>query len=143
MAMVTPPPPGGRVTPSALGPFVRGVPKVLVLIAIIPLMALGGVCYWWFVQRVEVGSEKVLVLVRKVGKPLPDEFANQVVLYPALLSELEEASDSWAYKGIIYAPLREGRHFFDPFFWERRIFDAEIVKAGEVGIKIRKYGRPL
>ena len=108
MAMVTPPPPGGRVTPSAPGPFVHGIPKFLVLIAIVPLLALGGVCYWWFVQRIEVGSEKVLVLVRKVGKPLTDEFGDQVVLYPALLSELGEAPDSWAYKGIIYQPLREG-----------------------------------
>ena len=37
-----------------------------------------GVCYWWFVQRVEVDAGEVLVLVRKVGQSLPAEAEGQV-----------------------------------------------------------------
>ena len=143
MAMVTPPPPGGRVTPSPLGPFVHGVPKVLVLIAIVPLLALAVGCYYWFAQRIEVPAGKVLVLLHKVGEALPVEADGQVILSPSLLQSLGEDPDSLRFKGIIYDVLPEGRYFFDPFFWRRDLVDAIIIEQNEVGIKIRKYGKSL
>lgn len=100
-------------------------------------------CYWWFVQRVEVPAGKVLVLIRKVGEPLPPEAEGQVVLYPALVKKLGEPPDSTRYKGILYEVKPEGRYFYDPFFWERRIVDMVYIGPDEVGVLIRRFGKPL
>ena len=152
MVIVTPPhdrsgpvvrtPPGG---PSG--------PRPVAWLLLVPLLALLGVCYWWFAQRVEVPTGKVLVLVRKVGQPLPsvtrdgqplpEDAQTQVVLYPGLLAALGEQPGSRRYKGIVYDVLTEGRHFYDPFLWERLIVPAISVNDDEIGIKVRKYGRPL
>ncbi len=48
----------------------------------------------WFVVRVEVGGNEIMVLVNKTGRPIPaglaDEFADQVVLYPALVQAIAD-----------------------------------------------------
>ena len=31
------------------------------------------------------------------------------------------------YKGVVYEPKAEGRYFFDPFFWQRKIVPATII----------------
>jgi regulator of protease activity HflC (stomatin/prohibitin superfamily) len=116
------------------------------------VLALGifAFCYVWFVQRVEVGSGELLVLIRKVGKELPAEFADQIVLSPELLRQLGEPPNSTRYKGIIYEPLTEGRYFFDPFFWDTRIVEPVVLAKGsgkgeldQIGVKVRLYGKPL
>lgn len=111
-------------------------------------LLLGGVCYWWFVQRVEVPPDHVLVLVRKVGKTIPAQagdanFESNVVLYPELLAALGESPDSRKYKGILLDSLPEGRYFYDPFFYMRVVIPAQLVSQNEVGILVRKYGRAL
>jgi regulator of protease activity HflC (stomatin/prohibitin superfamily) len=120
---------------------------VLAALMLIPVLLFLGVCYWWFVQRIEVGPGELLVLVRKVGEPIPAPFGDQVLLYPAMLTELgvpaEDSKVPTRYKGIVYEPLREGRYFFDPFFWECKIVPAIHIGQGEVGIPIRKFGKPL
>ncbi len=120
---------------------------LLAVLLLVPGLLFVGVCYWWFVQRVEVGPGELLVLVRKVGDPIPAPFSDQVLLYPAMLTDLglpaEDQKVPTGYKGIVYEPLPEGRYFFDPFFWERKIVPAIHVDQGEVGIPIRKYGKPL
>ena len=140
---IVPPPPGGTGQIYRFPGLPPGVPRVALWIAVIPALLVLGFCYYWFVQRVEVEAGEVLVLVRKVGQPLPPEAEGQVVLHPALLKRLGEPPDSTKYTGIMYEALSPGRYFFDPFFWERQWFDAVFVKQGEVGIKIRKYGNPL
>lgn len=113
-------------------------------------LVLVAICYVWFVQRIEVPSGKLLVLIRKVGRTLPAEAENQVVLYPALLEKLGEKPGSTAYKGIVYEPLPEGRYFYDPYFWDYRVVDPVVLAKGntedsldQIGVKIRKYGKPL
>lgn len=141
MAFVTPPP---GVPPGSEGPYLNipALPKFAGLLAI-PAIAVLGVCYWWFVQRFEVRAGTVLVRIHKVGESLPLEAEGQVVLSPQLLAQLGEPADSTRYKGIIYDVLPEGRYFFDPFFWERKLVDAIIIKQDEIGIKIRKFGKSL
>jgi len=119
------------------------IPGRVALFGLILLLPILAVCYWWFVQRVEVGPEEVLVLVRKVGRDLPAEAETQVVLYPELLRTLGEPPGSTRYKGILYEPKPPTRYFYDPFFWERRTVKAPTIQEGEIGIKIRKYGKPL
>ena len=88
MAVVTPPP-GGSYTAAQ---FPRIPPAAWLLL--IPIVGLLGVCYWWMVQRIEVPAGQVLVLVHKVGEPLPLEAEGQVVLSPSLLASLGEPPDS-------------------------------------------------
>ena len=150
---IVPPPPGGEGRPRIVYPGLPQVPRLLLLIAILPLLVLLGFSYWWFVQRVEVGAGEVLILVHKVGEPLPsitkdgqalsEAVRGQVVLHPKLLEELGEPPDSTRYKGIMYAVLPEGRYFYDPFFWQRIKRHAIVIGQDEVGILVRKYGKPL
>ena len=152
MAIIPPPPDqAGR------SQFPRGGPlrvrPILALIAFIPVLLVLGFCYYWFGQRKEVGAGEVLVLIRKVGDPLPsvskdgralsEAERGQVVLHPKLLEGLGESPGSVRYKGIMYDVLPEGRYFFDPFFWDRKIVDAVVIKQDEVGILMRKFGKPL
>lgn len=152
MAIVRPPPgEAGRPRTARLGP--RRPPQIVYWIAVIPVLLLLGVGYWWFVQRVEVRAGEVLILVRKVGESLPsvskdgralsEAVRGQVVLHPKLLEELGEEPDSVRYKGIVYGVLPEGRYFYDPFSWQRIKRHAIVIGQDEVGIRVRKYGKPL
>ena len=122
-----------------------GFPKFPLIV--VGLLLLGGAWgfYWWFIQRIEVGAEEICILTRKVGRELPDSAAGQVILYPGLLKSFGEDPENPAhnYKGIVYKPLGAGRHFYDPFFWSRDTVPITEIKQGEVGILIRKYGKPL
>ena len=143
MPVVTPPPPGGP----RRGPVVRpSIPPHIpryAWFAVIPLLAILGLAYWWFVQRVEVGAGEVLVLVHKTGQPLPPEADGQVVLYPALLEKLGEPAGSVKYKGILYEVKAEGRYFYDPFLYKRIVTRATFIEQDEIGILVRRYGQPL
>ncbi len=138
---ITPPPPHGSSRPPS-----RAMSRYLMIgipVGLIIVLVLAGFGYRWFVQRVQVPNGKVLVLMRKVGEPLPPAAADQVVLYPALLQELGEPPESVRFKGIQYEVKTEGRHFYDPFLWHRELHDTVYVEADEVGVLIRKYGKPL
>ncbi len=106
--------------------------------------------YWWFVKRVEVGPNELLVLVNKTGRELPaDGAGDQIVLYPELVKSLaakDGRSDEWVrdhYKGVRYEVLKEGRYFFSPIFYERWKIPATRIPEGKYGVLIRKYGKPL
>jgi hypothetical protein len=133
-------PGGGRMPPPSLPPL--GRTSLIALLLALPLLAAG---YVWFVQRVEVQPGEVLVLIKKIGSDLPHDaaVADQILLYPALLERLGEKSGSTRFKGIVYEPLPEGRYFRDPFFWKRLKVPATVIASDEVGIRIRRYGRPL
>ena len=152
MPIVTPPP-GGPRQPPIVRLWPQRVPRVLILIAIVPVLLILVFAYYWYVQRVEVDAGEVLVLMRKVGEPLPsfgregeplpDTVRTQAVLYPKLLEDLDELPDSTRFKGIMYEVLPEGRYFYDPFLWERKTVPAIVIGQDEVGILVRKFGTPL
>lgn len=107
----------------------------------------------WFGIRVEVNADELLVLVNKTGKTLPvelvDEFGDQVVLYPELVSavaritnEPEDAIRS-AYKGIQYEVLKEGRYFPNPYSYKAKKMGVTITGESEVAVLIRRFGKPL
>lgn len=106
-------------------------------------LLLAGVAYWWIIQRVEVGPDQLLILVRKTGASLPDSEGGQVILYPRLLERLGHADDESYFKGILYEPRLAGRYFYDPFFWERIVKPVTIIGPDEIGIVVRKFGDPL
>ena len=150
--IITPPPDDWDVPPRGSRPPRVRPPSWKLLFVGLPLLLLGGgFCYWWFIQRVEVATGEMLILVRKVGEALPggeraaqgSDIGQQVVLYPALLKQLGESPQSTRYKGILFQPLAEGRHFYDPFFWERRRARAITISPDEIGILVRKFCKPL
>lgn len=143
MAITPPPPPDGPDFQQFRMPQLPRVPRIVGLLGLIPLMLVAGVCYWWFVQRIDVGPGEMLVLTHKVGQPLPGEATGQVVLYPELLKKLGEQPGSTRFKGIRYEVAGEGRYFYDPLFWHRQTRPAIVIAPDEVGVLVRKYGKPL
>lgn len=108
---------------------------------------------WWFIIRVEVDTNRLLVLVNKTGDMLPaelsDEFGDQVVLYPELVKAVaaktgrSEDAVRNGIKGIQYEVRKEGRYFPSPWSRAAYVIDTTIIGQGEVGVQIRKFGRPL
>ncbi|MBN2448068.1 MAG: hypothetical protein JXO22_15165, partial [Phycisphaerae bacterium] len=152
MPVITPPPPGDS-GPRVINIVPPQVPRAVLLIGLLLALVVLGVFYWWFIQRVEVPANHVLVLTHRVGRtlpdklpngdPLPPEFEGQVLLYPELLEALGEKPGSTRYKGIMFEVLGEGRYFYDPFLWKREIRPVEFIAQEETGVLIRKYGKPL
>lgn len=137
-----------------LTPGGRGTTSLVALLLGLGLFLFGfGSAVFWFVLRVEVNADEFLVLINKTGNTLPvelaDEFDDQVVLYPALVSaiakqtgENEEYVNSH-YKGIRYDVLREGRYFPNPYSVKTIKQKSTIIGPGELGVLIRKYGKQL
>ncbi|NOT02442.1 MAG: hypothetical protein HOP29_17695 [Phycisphaerales bacterium] len=107
----------------------------------------------WFIIRVEVNAGEVLVLVNKTGATVPDEladaFGDQVVLYPELADAIAAKTGVTAdrvregYKGVQLEVLPEGRYFPNPYFYKSMKFPATLIGQGEIGVLVRKFGKPL
>ncbi|MCB9858133.1 MAG: hypothetical protein H6818_20810 [Phycisphaerales bacterium] len=107
----------------------------------------------WFGIRVEVNTNELMVLMNKTGKTLPDElrdeFGDQVVLYPQLVERIAkitgESPDDIQnrYKGVRYDVSKEGRYFPNPYTRKSYIMPTTLIKQNEIGVKIRKFGKPL
>lgn len=107
----------------------------------------------WFVIRVEVDAGEVLVYVNKTGATIPDElineFGDQVVLYPELVKSVAAKTGSTearvrdGYKGIQYDVKTEGRYFPNPYYYKSMKFSATSIGQGEMGVVVRKFGKPL
>jgi regulator of protease activity HflC (stomatin/prohibitin superfamily) len=123
--------------------------------AALGLAAMGvlALCVLWFVFRVEVDSNEILVLVNKTGATPPAEVRlgldDQVILHPELVRRIAQQSGQTEdqvrrrYKGIRYDVFGEGRYFFNPYSYKRIIRPATLIRQNEVGVLVRQYGRPL
>lgn len=139
-----------RIRPSIRPIRLPLLPSVLGL-AFLLVVAIAGV--FWFVVRVEVGANKILVLVNKTGKVIPpelsDRFGDQVVLYPVLVQAIADATGEAeddvrrTYKGIRYEVDPEGRYFPDPYRYKTNVLDATTIRQHEMGVLIRRFGKPL
>ncbi len=138
------------VRPSIPG---RRLPPVPGLFASLAFLVFVTGAVFWFLIRVEVNANEILVLVNKTGDPIPeelaDQFGDQVVLYPALVTAIaaqtgESEEDVRAgYKGIGYEVSPEGRYFPNPYSYKAVKQRATIIRQDEMGVLIRKYGKPL
>lgn len=107
----------------------------------------------WFYIRMEVTTNHLMLLMNKTGKTLPaelrDEYGDQVVLYPELVkiiaNETGESEDDVrnSYKGIRYEVNKEGRYFPNPYTRKAFIVPTTLIKQNEIGVKIRRFGKPL
>lgn len=83
--------------------------------------------WMWFFCRFYVGPDEMAILTAKTGEPLrPGQ----------LLAEPGQ-------KGILAAPLAEGRHFRNPILYDWEIVPIVSIPPGKVGILTAKFGEEL
>jgi hypothetical protein len=84
--------------------------------------------FWvWVVENTEVPPDKMLILIAKTGQQMPP---GQIIASPGQ-------------KGVLLEPRGPGRHFINPFLYERQVKDQIVVRGGEVGVVISKFGKEL
>lgn len=81
----------------------------------------------WLFCRFYVGPDEMAVLTAKTGEALP----------PGQI--LAKAGQ----RGILEDVLGEGRHFRNPWLFERRIMPVTVIPPGKVGVVTSKVGDPL
>lgn len=123
------------------------------LVGLVLLFAVLAGMIEWFVIRVEVDAGEVLVLVNKTGATIPaelsDQFGDQVVLYPELVKVVAAKTGASedrvreGYKGIRLEVMSEGRYFPNPYYYKTEKFPATTIGQGEIGVLVRKFGKPL
>ena len=101
---------------------------IAILAALFLVYFIGYESFWvWIVENVDVPADKMLVLVAKTGREMPP---GQIIAAPGQ-------------KGVLQEPLGPGRHFINPFLYERQLKDQIVIKGGEVGLVIAKAGKEL
>ncbi len=131
-------------------PFRRGSGAAGV-VGLILLVAIVYAGYFWFIRRVVVGPDEVLVLLKKDGHhSLPDD---QIIIPRAPDTIKDPAGHAtWTKEygdcnGIIEEVFLTGTYFrFSPFDYEREIVNIKgkaDVESNKVGITIKKFGKKL
>jgi hypothetical protein len=78
--------------------------------------------------KIDVPAKHIAVLTKKTGIDLD----NNLVVAP-----------DGSYKGIQLAVLTEGRYFYNPYFWNWRVYPMVEIPAGKLGVRVRLYGDNL
>ena len=119
-----------------------GGPALLVKVVIALAIIYGA--YFWFVRRVVVDPDKVLVLMKKDGdRSLPGD--GIVIPDP---KNYPGGESVWAEKygdanGIQEGVYLTGTYFFSPFDYERTVEPIAEIHPGKVGVVVRLFGDPL
>ncbi len=104
-------------------------PRFWFLTTVVTLALVLAYQIWlWEVERVEVPPGRFLVLIHRWGRELDE---GQIV-----------APDQ-SYKGVVYEPLGEGRHFINPLFWSYEVHDMVRVPVGKCLVLTRKFGTDI
>ncbi|MBC8106698.1 MAG: hypothetical protein H7Z14_08930 [Anaerolineae bacterium] len=136
------PPRGSRGFSPANFASVRGIVALVLIGAIV----YGG--YFWFVRRIVVGPDEVLVLLRKdASKSLP---GNKIIV-PRPPPSDSAKHDEWKKEygdcnGIIEQVYLPGTYFgFSPWDYEREVINIShaTVPTDKVGIVIKRFGEDL
>ena len=107
--------------------------RSLLLVTGIAAVVLLGYCFiyqgfWvWVVENTVVPSDKMLILIAKTGREMPPG---------QMIAESGQ-------KGVLLEPLGPGRHFVNPFLYERELRDQIVINGGEIGVVITKFGKML
>jgi regulator of protease activity HflC (stomatin/prohibitin superfamily) len=123
--------------------------QTIVTLVLALAVVYGG--YFWFVRRVVVAPNEVLILLKKDGhRSLPGD----EVIVPRMPNAQTEPDRYAEWKkryegcnGILEETYPAGTYFkFSPFDYEREIIDvgtSAAVPNDKVGIVIKKFGQPL
>ncbi len=93
---------------------------------VIILLAAWAIWSWGFC-RFYVGPGKMAIITAKSGKALPP---GQILAKPGQ-------------KGVLEEPLGEGRHIWNPIFYDWEIVDAQFIPPGKIGIVTSLVGDNL
>lgn len=131
----------------SLGAQVMAGPA-LVSLALLLALLYGG--YFWFIRRVVVEPNEVLVLLKKDGRR---SLAGDQIVIPRPPDRRDTvAYAAWerAYRdvnGILEEVYLPGTYFmFSPFDYEREVLNitkTADVPIGKVGVVVKKFGQPL
>ncbi len=81
----------------------------------------------WFFCRFYVAPGQMAVIIAKSGQPLPPD---QTLAKPGQ-------------RGVQEAPLGEGRHFLNPYFYDWEFHPTLTIEPGKVGVVTSKVGATL
>ncbi len=98
----------------------------MVLVLVVVAAGTWGLWQWGFC-RFYVGPDQMAVITAKMGEALPQ---GQIL-----------AKDGQ--RGIRENVLGEGRHFLNPWLFERRIMPVTVIPPGKVGVVTSKVGEEL
>jgi regulator of protease activity HflC (stomatin/prohibitin superfamily) len=118
------------------------IAKIAFVVTLLVLAGSGWFIFEWTVNRIYVPVGQSLQL-RYKGPPLPYLLPGS--LPPAKPGQFAEVDENGKPKelGILEEMVGPGRHFYNPFWWERKLVDDVIVDKGEVAIATSKMGKPL
>ncbi|MBI3329822.1 MAG: hypothetical protein HYZ81_24335 [Nitrospinae bacterium] len=120
----------------------------LVALLLVAAVFYGG--YFWFVRRVVVGPDEVLVLMKKDGSRSLE--GDQIVIPRPPDPKDPTAYAAWEHtyadvNGILEAVFPPGTYFkFSPFDYEREVMNIKQtadVPIGKVGVVVKKFGQRL
>jgi hypothetical protein len=89
---------------------------ILGLIAVAVVLAVGYQAFKWTVMRVYVGPNQALVVINKLGHPLP---------------EGRVTADDTTFKGVQREVRGPGRYFLNPLFYDTQIVPLTVIPAGD------------
>mgnify|MGYP002623535808 FL=1 len=120
----------------------RNTATWIVVLLVAFSVILGGV--WiaveWTVNRITVPDGWSLQLQYK-GPPLPLPFMGvRPKGAPGEFAKVDE-NGSPLELGVLEELRGPGRHFYSPFWWDRKLVEDIVVKPGEVGIVISRMGK--
>jgi regulator of protease activity HflC (stomatin/prohibitin superfamily) len=120
----------------------------LMALFLIVVVLYGG--YFWFIRRVVVEPDEVLILLKKYGSRSLE--GDQIVIPQPPERQNAAAYAAWEktygdVNGILEAVYLPGTYFkFDPFDYQRQVFNIRQtadVPMGKVGVVVKKFGQPL
>jgi len=97
------------------------------------LVALGLVAVAYEACKVEVGTGRQAVLIRRAGRDLTPEME---------LAPTPENGRQY-YKGVQAGVLTEGRYFYNPFYWAWEVSPQYVVPDGKLGVRVALGGEEL
>ena len=116
--------------------------RIVGIVVGLAVVCLGG---WsaveWTVNRIYV-KEGYSLQLRYKGPPLPFLPGDRPTVEPGHFAEVEDGGTPLQ-KGILEEMKGPGRHFYSPFWWERKEVPDFVIEPGQVGLATSKMGENL
>lgn len=91
--------------------------------------ALLFVVYWIYATiRIDVPSGHIAVLTAKTGLDIDND---------------QTVAPDADHKGLQLNVLSEGRHFYNPYYWNWSVYPMVEIPSGKLGVRVRLYGENL
>ncbi len=93
------------------------------------VLLLAGCC--WFIYancRISVPERHIAVLTRKTGQDIDNG---------------QEVAPDEDHKGLQLKVLSEGRYFYNPYFWNWKVYPMVEIPRDKMGVRVRLYGDDL